>query len=73
MKAELVITPGASGWEVRDAESRLPVSRYRDIEEATEDAHDYLAFHGGGHLIIREGSVVISDIAVRPREPVEPG
>ena len=66
MSLELVITPVGRGWRVQDNEGRLPSSFYRGIEEADEDAREYLAQRGGGRLIIREGSIAISEVHIRP-------
>jgi Uncharacterized protein conserved in bacteria (DUF2188) len=66
MTQSLIITPAPGGWRVTDTEGRLPASSYATIEEADRDAREYLARHGGGQLIVREGSLVISDVTVAP-------
>ena len=66
MSRSLVITPGSGGWQVSDAEDRLPASSYATIDEAQRDAREYLEQRGGGRLVVREGDVVVSDISVAP-------
>jgi len=60
-RLELVISPGASGWTVQDAGKRIPASTYQVIEEAEREAGDFLAAHGGGRLVVREGGLVLSE------------
>jgi hypothetical protein len=67
----LVITPTARGWSVRDDRGRLPPSIYRSIEEAEQDAREYLEQHGGGRLRVQEGSLTVYEVAV-PQPPERP-
>ena len=64
MALELVITPRQGGWQVRDADERLPVSHYRAIEDAREEARQYLLNRGGGRIVVRETGNVITTIDV---------
>ena len=64
MALELVITPRQGGWQVRDADERLPVSLYRAIEDAREEARQYLLNRGGGRIVVREAGNVITTIDV---------
>ena len=60
----LVISPTPSGWQVIDAERRLPASWYMTVDEARREASDYLAMHGGGQLVVYGGKAVLSEIDV---------
>jgi hypothetical protein len=55
----LVITPAEVGWRVLDLEQRLPPSIYDAIEEAKHDAREYVAHHGGGRVVVREGAAIV--------------
>ena len=63
---ELIVTPALpEGWEVTDAEGRLPASRYDSVEEAQQEASEYLGMHGGGTLVVRQGGSVLSTSEVK--------
>lgn len=66
---QLIISPTPSGWQVVDAESRLPASWYRTRDEAQGEASDYLAMHGGGQLILKEGRTVLSVVEIDGARP----
>jgi hypothetical protein len=66
---QLIISPTPSGWQVIDADWRLPASWYTTREEAQREASDYLAMRGGGQLILREGRNVVSIVEVEGSQP----
>jgi hypothetical protein len=61
---DLIVSPGTSGLKVQDADRQLPASTYQAIEEAEREAGDFLAGHGGGRLLVREGDRVLSERTV---------
>ena len=60
MARHLVIVPEREGgWLVYDPLTRgMKPSRYEEFDEARGEAEEYLAFQGGGKLIVRSNGRV---------------
>lgn len=64
MTGKLVVTSAGEGWQVTDTDACLPISWYERIDEAVQEARDYLRFRGGGGLLIHEGSSAVREEVV---------
>ena len=66
---QLIVSLTPSGWQVIDAEWRLPASWYATLEEARREASNYLAMHGGGQLVVRERTTTLDVIDIQATRP----